>query len=124
MTRHLIGSARDIVLAHAKDPQFDKVGDDAIAARELLDFAELHSSFIHWMWNLLRKGQRPDDFPELRESLMPRSLYFWGFYQRYISWLKRIEYTGAVVMHGLDESVVDANTAFLQSLNQWASAER
>jgi sugar phosphate isomerase/epimerase len=133
---------RDIVLAHAKDPRFDKVGDDAVAAREFFDFAERNTSFMlvaarefldfarrlthfkHVMWNMPRKERRPDEFPELPESLMRRFFYFWGFYQRYISWLKRIEYTGAVVMHGLDESEVHVNTVFLQRVNQWSSAER
>jgi sugar phosphate isomerase/epimerase len=111
----------DIVLAHAKDPRFDNLNDDAAAAREFLDFAERNSSFIHLMWNLSRTGRRADDAPELKESLMRRTFYYWGFYRRYLSWLKRIDYNGAVVMHGLDESEVQANTVFLQRVNEWSS---
>jgi hypothetical protein len=56
--------------------------------------------------------------------LIRRIFYFWGFYRRYMSWLKKIEYTGAVVMHGLNESEVQANTVFLQRVIQWSSRER
>jgi hypothetical protein len=62
--------------------------------------------------------------PELGESLIRRIFYFWGFYRRYMSWLKKIEYTGAVVMHGLNESEVQANTVFLQRVIQRSSQER
>jgi sugar phosphate isomerase/epimerase len=115
---------RDIILAHAKDPRFDELNDDAVAAREFLDCGEANSSFSHVMWDMSRKGRRSDDAPELRESLMRRIFYFWGFYRRYMSWLKKIEYTGAVVMHGLNESEVQANTVFLQRVIQWSSKER
>jgi sugar phosphate isomerase/epimerase len=115
---------RDIILAHAKDPRFDDLNDDAVAAREFLHLGEANSSFSHVMWDMSRKGRRSDDAPELRESLMRRFFYFWGFYRRYMSWLKKIEYTGAVVMHGLNESEVQANTVFLQRVIQWSSRER
>jgi sugar phosphate isomerase/epimerase len=115
---------RDIILAHAKDPRFDDLNDDAVAAREFLHFGEANSSFSHVMWDISRKGRRSDDVPELGESLIRRIFYFWGFYRRYMSWLKKIEYTGAVVMHGLSESEVQANTVFLQRVIQWSSRER
>jgi sugar phosphate isomerase/epimerase len=115
---------RDIILTHAKDPRFDDLNDDAVAAREFLHFGEANSSFSHVMWDISRKGRRSDDVPELGESLIRRIFYFWGFYRRYMSWLKKIEYTGAVVMHGLSESEVQANTVFLQRVIQWSSRER
>ena len=90
---------RDIVLAHAKDPQFDNAGDDAVAAREFFDFAERGEYFMleaagefldfaqrimhvkHVKWNMPRKEQRPIELPKLRESLIRRFFYFWGFFE-------------------------------------------
>jgi sugar phosphate isomerase/epimerase len=110
---------RDIILAHAKDPSFD-VNDDALALSECLD----NSSLIEWMSDLSSKSRPSDHATGLTRSLINRIIYYWGFYQRYMSWLKKIEYTGAVVMHGLNESEVQANTVFLQRVIQWSSQER
>lgn len=41
----------------------------------------------------------------------------------YFTWLKRIGYTGAVVMHGLDESEVEENATFLRMVMDWTRRE-
>jgi sugar phosphate isomerase/epimerase len=110
---------RDIILAHAKDPRFD-VFDNALALSECLE----NSSLIELMSDLSSKSRPSDHATGLTRSLIERIYYYWGFYQRYMSWLKKIEYTGAVVMHGLNESEVHANTVFLQRVIQWSSQER
>jgi sugar phosphate isomerase/epimerase len=113
---------RDIVLAHAKDPHFDDLNDDATAAREFLKSGETNASFSFVTWETSRMHYLHET-PEVKASLLRKIFYYWGFYRRYGSWLEKVGYSGAFVMHGLNESDVHTNTVFLQRVMGWSSRE-
>jgi sugar phosphate isomerase/epimerase len=96
----------DIVLAHAKDPDSDV---------DLEALMELEDRMATGFWNL---PKHPSTLSEvlimmLNELTSTRVRDLFLFYLLYFRWLKRIEFTAPVIMHGLHENRVGKMQEFL-----------
>ncbi len=90
----------DIVLAHAKNPANDRNPDETLPLKE-----DLSSPASEWLPDFVA-GQI-----EKLEHLSPKPILRiivdrHGFYDWYIKGLNRIDYSGALVIHGLPEQEV------------------
>ena len=97
---------RDIVLAHAKDPDSDV---------DLEALMELEDRMATGFWKL---PKHPSTLSEvlimmLNELTSTRVRDLFLFYLLYFRWLKRIEFTAPVIMHGLPENRVGKMQEFL-----------
>jgi sugar phosphate isomerase/epimerase len=96
----------DIVLAHAKDPDSDV---------DLEALMELEDRLATGFWKL---PKHPSTLSEvlimmLNELTSTRVRDLFLFYLLYFRWLKRIEFTAPVIMHGLHENRVRKMQEFL-----------
>ncbi len=106
---------KDIVLAHAKDPEFDNLIDHAAAAEEFLNLESTRFAIYKEEVALSRlKREHGSDVETPR--VVRRLFYYHGFYEPYIQWLNQIGYSGALVMHGLSESQVKESARVLRSI--------
>jgi sugar phosphate isomerase/epimerase len=124
----------DIVLAHAKDPHIDEASDSAELHRLVTSYAREHGpeALLHLKVVMGFTVGAPIRFPEgsdFRKWLRdPGAVPHWSFsecreffrffffYQPYLNRLAQIGYSGAIVMHGLEESDVVQRTSFLQKI--------
>jgi sugar phosphate isomerase/epimerase len=107
----------DIVLAHAKEPQITEA-DEAVLKR----LGGETSRKIVRSEVLTLKSVQPhlvdpvhigDKFSITSGLLHEPTL---AFYYKYFAWLNKINYVGAVVIHGLGENEVAPRTSFLRSI--------
>jgi sugar phosphate isomerase/epimerase len=99
----------DIVLAHAKNPQNERNPDDTVTMRDFLERLSASAWLLPAARGEMKEWLRDDSKPSsLLSSTIPRHLVeLVEFYDWYILGLKKINYTGALVIHGLPESEVD-----------------
>lgn len=107
----------DIVLAHAKEPQITEV--DQAALKRLGD--ETTRKILHSEVLALKAVQPHEldpvligDMFSITSGLLHEPTL--AFYYMYFAWLKKINYVGAVVIHGLGENEVAPRTSYLRSI--------
>ena len=124
----------DIVLAHAKEPTYDSISDEPVTRDEVRElarfrnvgFRELEALFgidIFQLARMFQGGRQPIDQPDESRALLRRILDRLAFYRQYFRLLKKIEYTGAIVMHGLEEADVDRSARSLRVIIQHFARE-
>ncbi|MGP0068744.1 MAG: sugar phosphate isomerase/epimerase family protein [Isosphaeraceae bacterium] len=97
----------DIVLAHAKNPPNERNPEERLTIREYLDRQSANAWFLDTIVRKLDEAARriPREVEKMLSSTIPRCLVdLQEFYDEYIQDMRRIGYTGALVIHGLSES--------------------
>jgi sugar phosphate isomerase/epimerase len=116
----------DIVLAHAKDPTYDSISDEPLTRDEFLELDRSGIRFLQDRFQFaeisLGREQLPEQSVEARVA-QRKILCKLAFYRQYFSLLKKIEYTGAIVMHGLEEPEVDQSAFLLRMMIERLSLE-
>ena len=106
----------DIVLAHAKEPQLDESD-----LRSLVEMKERAIRIRKWeSVRALQEAAASESmsiFSDLVARLPSKSLLeepSLQFYYPYFAWLRKVSYSGVIVIHGLEEREVEQRVAFLR----------
>ncbi len=98
----------DIVLAHAKNPPGVRSHEEMTPVLEYLrriDPGRL--SLLIGFTKLNKAGKLPDELKELLAGEIPNEVFVLDdFFTAYKNWLKNINYSGALIMHGMAEDEV------------------
>jgi sugar phosphate isomerase/epimerase len=103
----------DIVLAHAKNPAYAQLGDDLSAIREWLGRDEAKAAAVKAALTRIKSGEISSlsemleltkDLPFLPYLESPNPTL--EFFRDYIDELKRRDYQGSLIIHGMDEDQV------------------
>jgi hypothetical protein len=115
--RHLIGSAPEIVLAHAKEPVLAEADNSALVSMMATSLIrEKHAAML--AFHEAAAAQKGTE--SLREimSKYPRRRLLdkpsFHFYYPYFLRLSRMNHGGAIIIHGLEEAEVTARLALLR----------
>jgi sugar phosphate isomerase/epimerase len=114
----------DIILAHAKEPQINEADNNEL--KSVRD--EIARRIIHVEVSAPRTvdaGEKDEDpiggLASKRSSLVQQPSF--PFFYLYFEWLKKINYAGAIVIHGLNQDRVDSETSFLRNVLELLTME-